>query len=175
MIDTLITNKTRLKLLLKFFLNPGSVSYLRSLEEEFGESTNAIRIELNRFESAGLLVSFFEKNKKLFKANIQHPLFRELQSILKKSLGLEQVIDVVAKEIGGLQRVYLIGDMARGNGSHGIDLMMIGDRIDQGKLDLLVEKTEQVVQRKISCLVCSEEEEKEQRRLRPEAWLIWQE
>ncbi len=50
-------------------------AYLRSLENEFGESSNAIRIELNRFEEAGMLVSFTEGNKKLFKANTEHPLF----------------------------------------------------------------------------------------------------
>ena len=55
MIETLISSKTRIKLLLKFFLNSNTTSYLRSLESEFGESTNAIRVELNRLENAGML------------------------------------------------------------------------------------------------------------------------
>ena len=50
MLSTLITNKTRIKLLVKFFLNPGTRSYLRSLATEFNESTNAIRLEVNKFE-----------------------------------------------------------------------------------------------------------------------------
>ena len=41
MIDSLISSKTRIKLLMKFFLNPGVTSYLRGLADEFGESTNA--------------------------------------------------------------------------------------------------------------------------------------
>ncbi|MFN5885132.1 MAG: ArsR family transcriptional regulator, partial [Bacteroidota bacterium] len=49
MLDTLITSKTRIKLLLKFFLNGNTSSYLRNLESEFGESSNAIRLELNKF------------------------------------------------------------------------------------------------------------------------------
>ena len=53
MIEALISSKTRIKLLLKFFLNSKTTSYLRGLEAEFGESSNAIRIELNRFEKAG--------------------------------------------------------------------------------------------------------------------------
>jgi len=48
MLDTLVTSKTRLKLILKFFLNPCSSAYLRELAEEFGESSNAVRLELNR-------------------------------------------------------------------------------------------------------------------------------
>jgi DNA-binding transcriptional regulator PaaX len=64
MIETLISSKTRIKLLLKFFLNSNTTAYLRSLEEEFGESTNSIRIELNRFEKAGFLASHSQANKK---------------------------------------------------------------------------------------------------------------
>ncbi|MCK9327448.1 MAG: ArsR family transcriptional regulator, partial [Bacteroidales bacterium] len=78
MLDTLITSKTRIKLILRFFLNPKSTAYLRGLAEEFGESSNAIRLELNRFEEAGLLQSETQGNKKLFKANIAHPLYGDI-------------------------------------------------------------------------------------------------
>jgi len=57
MLESLITSQTRIKLLLKFFLNPESKSYLRELAEEFGESTNSVRLELNRLTQAGLLTS----------------------------------------------------------------------------------------------------------------------
>ena len=69
MIETLISSKTRIKLLIKFFLNSDNTAYLRNLEDEFGESTNGIRIELNKFEKAGFLTSFSEGNKKIFTAN----------------------------------------------------------------------------------------------------------
>ena len=80
MLESLITSKTRIKLLLKFFLNSSTKAYLRGLEAEFGESTNSIRIELNRFEQAGLLTSHSEGNRKFFTANIKHPLFPDIQS-----------------------------------------------------------------------------------------------
>jgi len=57
MLDSLVTSQTRIKLLKKFFLNGSTRAHLRGLESEFGESTNAIRVELNRFEGAGLLHS----------------------------------------------------------------------------------------------------------------------
>ena len=55
MLETLVTSKTRAKLLLKFFLNPSTSAYLRGLADEFGESTNGVRVELNRLMEAGLL------------------------------------------------------------------------------------------------------------------------
>ena len=84
MLDTLITSKTRVKLLLKFFLNVNASSYLRALEVEFSESSNAIRLELNRFEKAGLLKSASQSNKKIFFANKEHPLYCVIHNILLK-------------------------------------------------------------------------------------------
>ena len=49
MLETLITSKTRIKLLLKFFLNSKNQSYLRNLESEFGESSNAYSIRAEPF------------------------------------------------------------------------------------------------------------------------------
>jgi hypothetical protein len=55
-----------MKLLLKFFLNPDNSAHLRGLESEFGESSNAIRLELNRLEGADMLHSELRGNRKLF-------------------------------------------------------------------------------------------------------------
>ncbi|MDY0178946.1 MAG: ArsR family transcriptional regulator, partial [Synergistaceae bacterium] len=57
MLDSFVTSKTRIKLLLKFFINPDTTAYLRGLADEFGESTNAVRVELNRLSRAGILDS----------------------------------------------------------------------------------------------------------------------
>ena len=48
MLDSIITSKARIKLLVKFFINPNSNGYLHKLANEFGESNNNIRVELNR-------------------------------------------------------------------------------------------------------------------------------
>jgi predicted transcriptional regulator len=64
MLDTLMQSKTRLKLLLSFFFNPDISTHLRGLALEFDESTNAIRVEMNRFEEVGLIQSHKEGNKR---------------------------------------------------------------------------------------------------------------
>ena len=97
MLNALITSKTRIKLLLKFFLNVQSSSYLRGLESEFSESTNALRLELNRFEKAGLLVSNNVGNRKYYRANDSHPLFPDINNIVMKYVGLDVIIDKVIK------------------------------------------------------------------------------
>lgn len=161
MLETIITNKTRLKLLLKFFLNKQVTGYLRGLETEFGESTNAIRVELNRMEGAGLLVSSFSGNKKYFQANAEHPLYNEINSILIKTVGIDKIINNVLVNIGDLQQAYITGDLAMGKDSTIIDLVLIGNSIDKRYVSVLIEKTEQLIHRKISLLILSDAEKEE--------------
>ena len=47
MLETLISSKTRLNLLIRFFLNLANKSHLRGIADDLNESTNSIRLELN--------------------------------------------------------------------------------------------------------------------------------
>jgi hypothetical protein len=172
MIESLITNKTRLKLLFKFFLNEKTTSYLRDLEQEFGESTNAIRIELNRFVEARMLTSAFKGNKKYYKANTSHPLYRDINSILQKVVGLDQVIDKVLMRVGGLQKAFLIGDLAQGKESNIIDLLLVGDNINTEFIVSLTNETEKIISKKIRFLVLSTSE-KDDYYKKDTALLLW--
>jgi len=174
MLDALISNKTRIKLLLRFFLNPGSTSYLRGLEEEFGESTNAIRVELNRFEEAGLLTSSVEGNKKIFMANDHHPLYNEINSILRKHVGLDRIVEQVVNKLGNVTRAFLVGDLAAGLDTHTIDLALVGKNINRENLDKYINKAESLINRKIHCEVVKESEEKRYFKDYPGILLIWE-
>ena len=149
MLSSLITSETRIRILKKFFLNCNTVSHLRGLETEFGESSNAIRLELNRFEKAGLLTSSKEGNKKLFKANDSHPLFEDIHNIVLKETGIDKVINKIVHRIGNLSLVYLTGDFARGKDSADIDLILVGDDIDSDYLLRKMEQAGETVNRKI--------------------------
>jgi hypothetical protein len=149
MIETLISSKTRVKLLMKFFLNSNTTAYLRSLEEEFGESTNGIRLELNKFEKAGFIDSYSEGNKKLFKANTKHPLFKDINSIVLKLTGLDYIVDYIVQRIGDLHKVYLVGKLANGQNTNIIDIVLVGDSINQTFLLEQVQKAEKKIGKKI--------------------------
>ena len=149
MIGALITSQTRIKLLKKFFLNSSTRAHLRGLEAEFGESSNSIRIELNRFEEAGLLHSSRDGNKKLYQANSDHPLFMDIHNIILKESGIDKVIEKVVHRLGNLLSVYLVGDFAHGKDSRIIELILVGDGIDREYLDRKVLQAEKLVGRSV--------------------------
>ncbi|KOH47118.1 winged helix-turn-helix domain-containing protein [Sunxiuqinia dokdonensis] len=172
MLDALITSKTRIKILLKFFLNKSNKSYLRSLEQEFGESSNAIRIELNRFEEAGLLKSYFDGNKKYFQANTEHPLFDDIHSMLLKMVGIDAIVENIAHRLEHVEAAYLAGNFARGIDSKMVDLIFIGDQVDTKLMNNYIRKAEKIIKRKVRYTRINQSEREDYLNQTP-ALLIW--
>jgi hypothetical protein len=171
----LISSKTRIKLLIRFFFNPQTRSYLRELSKEFNVSSNAVREELNQLTKTKLLKSQKNGRQVHYMANTEHPLFPELKSMVGKVMGIDHVIDGIINRLGDLETAYLIDDYAEGKDTGIIDLVLVGD-IDQYHLNDLSRKTERYIKRKIRSLVLSREESKDfQQNLnrRPHV-LIWE-
>lgn len=158
MLDTLVSSKTKIKLLLKFFLNANNTAYLRNLETEFNESTNAIRIELNRFEESGLLNSYSERNKKIFRANTLHPLYPEINSIIRKYIGIDKIIDEILSRLGEPDKVWLVGNYARGLDGPTIDIKIKG-KINKNYLEGLIKKVEFSISRRLNIQIIDSAEE----------------
>jgi len=157
MLETLITSKTRVKLLLKFFLNPETRAYLRELASEFGESTNAIRVELNRLTEAKLLEKGSNGRTVMYNANTGHSLFKDIQSVVKKYIGIDTLAEELVGKLGDVQAAYVIGDYAKGIDSGLIDLVLVG-KINETKLKDVTAKTEKLINRKIRSLVLKKSE-----------------
>ena len=156
MLSTLITSKTRVRLLVKFFLNPTMKAYLRQLADEFGESTNSVRIELNRLTEAGLLESHAEGNTIMYQAKTSYPLFPELKKIVSKITGIDQIIEEVIQRLGSLHSAYLIGDYAKGIDSGTIEVILVGEKVDEVYLKELTLKAEGIIERKIKYLILNQ-------------------
>jgi len=152
MIENLITSKTKIKLLLKFFLNPDTKGYLRQLAKEFNESTNGIRVELNKLSKAQIIESQKEGRSKIYKANTKHPLFKEIRQIVLKSTGIDKVISDIIGKTGDVYTALLRGDYAVGKDSGLIDLVIVGDNLNTEEIDRVRKKTEKLIDRKISIL-----------------------
>ena len=153
MLDSLITSKTRLRLLIKFFLNITNEGYLNGLANEFGESTNSIRKELNNLSSAGYLEKQSENNKVVYKANSSHPLFKIIHRIVKKHLGIEEILEMVLKRIGEVKKIMILGDYAEGIDSGHIEILIVGNKISEEYLKEITPKIEKKINRKVSFFV----------------------
>jgi len=150
MLDSLITSKTRLKMLIKFFVNTTNKGYLNGLANEFNESTNSIRKELNNLSTAGYLLKVKSDNKVIYNANKKHPLFAVLQKVIRQHLGIEEIIDSILYNLGDVKSVALVGDYAKGIDSGLIQVLLLGNKINTEYLKDLIVKVEKKIIRKVS-------------------------
>ena len=149
MLDSLITSKTRIKLLVKFFVSSANSGHLRGLATEFNESTNAIRKELNHLSDAGYLDKKEVSNKIAYKANTLHPMYKLLQQVVHKYLGLDTIVETILERMGNVQVIELVGDYAKGNDSGTIEINIVGEKINTEYTQSIIPKIKEIVNRDV--------------------------
>ena len=153
MLNSLITSKTRLRMLIKFFVNAANNGYLNGLANEFNESTNSIRKELNNLSSAGYLQKSKNNNKVIYNANTSHPMFGVLQKIVRQHLGLEEIVETGIDRIGDVDQIALTGEYARGVDSGNIEIIINGKDVNKDYLDSIKPKIKKKIRREVSFLL----------------------
>ena len=149
MLESLITSKTRVKLLVKFFVTSANSGHLRGLATEFNESTNAIRKELNHLSEAGYLDKREVSNKIAYKANTLHPMYKLLQQVVHKYLGLDTIVETILERIGNVQLIELVGDYAKGVDSGTIEINIVGNQLNTEYTQSIIPKIKGIIDRKV--------------------------
>ena len=125
------------------------MGHLRGLAEEFGESTNSIRKELNNLCEAGLLLKTEEKNRVDYQANPNHSLFTNRQDLIQKYLGLDKLIHAVLERMGKVNQIALVGDYARGIDSGRIEVQITGDQLNEDYLIHVSNKLKNLIDKEV--------------------------
>jgi hypothetical protein len=153
MLESLITSKTRLRILIKFFINVTNNGHLRGLADEMQESTNSIRKELNNLSEAGYLEKETVQNRVNYKANINHPLFTTLQKIIHQHIGLDSIVETILNRMGNIKKIVVVGDYANGNDTGKIEVVLVGDNINTQYIKNITLKIENKIKRKVIFIV----------------------
>ena len=140
-------------MLIKFFISAANNGYLNGLANEFNESTNSIRKELNNLSGAGYLLKSKENNRIIYNANTSHPMFEVLQKIVRQHLGLEDIVETVIERIGDVDKIALTGEYARGIDSGDIQIIINGLDVNEDYLNSIKPKIKKKIRRNVSFLV----------------------
>lgn len=140
MLNHLISSKTRIRLLVRFFIDASRRGHLRGLATELDENTNAIRKELNNLTEAGYLIKERAGNKVEYRTNISHSFFNTLQQLVNKYVGVDQIILQVLEKMGAVTRIFLMGSYAKGIESDTISIVVEGPNLNEEYLNFLSKK-----------------------------------
>lgn len=144
-------SKLRRNILKLYFSHPEKRYYLRELERLLEKPVAYVRREMLALEKASLFNSEFQGKEKYFSLNRKFSLYKELEKIVSKTIGLEKNLAdglVVLKDI---EAAFIFGSFAKGDhdGLSDIDLMIIG-RPDEDKLIAVINRLETEIGREIN-------------------------
>lgn len=147
-------SKERQKILKLYFSNPSKRYYLRQLEKLLNVSVGNIRRELLKLEKAGIFIYEKEGNLSFYSLNKQYPLFKELKSIIFKTIGIEAELKRLVKSINGVLAAFIFGSFAKEqeDGLSDVDLFLVVDenKFKEDKLVSSVSKLESAINREIN-------------------------
>jgi predicted nucleotidyltransferase len=143
--------KNRAELLSLFFTNPERSFYIQEIGRILGKKPGVFQRTLNKMEKEGILISEYKANARYFKANKDYPLYKELKSIVFKTVGVMGSIKEVFKKAGKIDFSFIYGSYAKSKENYlsDIDLIIIG-KPDEDTIIKELDKLEEMLKREIN-------------------------
>lgn len=167
MLESLYISKSKIRqdLLTIFFTNPTQKYYLRELQRILGYSAGSIRRELLKFQKDNLFNTNKVGNLLFYSLNLSHPLFKELKSIVSKTVGVEGSLRKALSSLNGIKIAFIYGSFAskKEKSASDIDLMIIGNP-NTSSLNEKIAGLEKRLKREINPTIYSPQEYKAKKR-----------
>lgn len=138
-------------------LHPDESLHGREIARRTGLPAGTLTRELKRLAGVGLLTQEKRGNQTLYQANRASPIFPELAGILRKTLGLADVVaDALDSVSDGIDVAFIFGSVARGAETAGSDVdMLIVGPVDFGAIVDALYPAQQQLAREINPKVYS--------------------
>jgi len=158
-------SRLRQKIFSYFFTNPDTNLYLREIAAILKEDPGNLSKEFAKLEKEGIFISTTRGNQKYFSLNKKYPLYKELRSIIFKTIGVEGRLKEIMEYTEGILLSFIYGSFAQNkeNTTSDIDLLIVGNP-DEDKLMQKIEDLEKRLQREINYNIYPEEEFKDKLR-----------
>jgi predicted nucleotidyltransferase len=160
-IARIFKSKARTALFRLYFTNAEGAYYLRELERILDIPVSIIRKELLRLEEEKIFLSERKGNLVYYRLNIDYPLFEELKSIVRKTIGIEGLLKDIILKIKGIKTAFIYGSFAKGKerAVSDIDLFIMG-KVNEDELVSKINKIEKSIKREINYTLFTPEEYK---------------
>jgi len=158
--DALFTS-TQQKVLGLLFGQPDRSFFVTQIMNLANSGRGAVQRELHRLDVGGLVIVRMHGNQKHYQANHDSPLFDEIHSIVRKTVGLEEPIrTAVASLPGGVFLAMIFGSVAKrtDTSASDIDLLIVADNLTLENVYAALEPAEKSLNRRVSPTLYTTEE-----------------
>jgi len=99
--------------------------------------TGSVQRELSKLENSGLVTSEKIGNQKHYRANADSPLFDEIRSIVRKTIGLQEpLLHALQPLASKITYAFIYGSIAKNTDTAGsdVDLLVVSDKLSLKEL-----------------------------------------
>lgn len=156
-------SKTRVALLNLFLTKPESSFYMQEVGRIIGKKPGTFQRTINDMVSDGILTSEYKANARFFRANKEYPIYKELKSIVLKTVAIQKSIRKGLKQVGNVKISFIYGPYVKDKETFcsDIDLVVIGN-VDEDRLLKELYALQDELQRAMNCALYTFEELKKE-------------
>jgi predicted nucleotidyltransferase len=151
MLEMLGKSKIRQRITLTFVYNRGKEFYLSEIARMVKTSAGTAQRELNKLMSQDLITFRKRGNLNIYRLNENYSLLDEIESIVRKTIGIEARLGNELSKLRGIRFAFVFGSYAKGGfkSDSDIDLFIIGTP-DDDEVFKVVQNVEASVGREIN-------------------------
>jgi predicted nucleotidyltransferase len=172
-IGNALFSESQSRLFLWLFGQPERSYHMSELRRLTDLGSASLQRELNRLAVAGLVNSERVGNLRRFQANPESPVFSELVSLTRKTLGIEPLLREALQPLQArIHAAWIYGSVAKQTDTarSDIDLMLVGEQLTLGEVLECLLPLEAELGRKINPS-CYTPDEFERRRAEPDSFV----
>lgn len=143
-------SEARARLVAHFVVHPDRRDHVRALERHTDLGKRSLQAELERLEGMGLVRREVDGRRVVYRRDDTNRQWRALESLVAEyAPGL--VLRDALRDVPGIDAAFVFGSVARGNArpDSDIDLLVLGDGIDDGELGAALLQTALVLDRPV--------------------------
>jgi predicted nucleotidyltransferase len=152
-LSSALFSKVQQRVLALIFGHPDRSFYTAEIMRNVNSGTGAVERELSRLQRSGLISVERIGNQKHYRANHDSPIFEELRSLIRKTVGLaEPLREALAPYSDKIKAAFVFGSVAKGSDTarSDIDLMVVGDDLGYTELYTELQKAEHALRRQVN-------------------------
>lgn len=159
MLELFTKSKIRKKIILLFVYNQKKEFYLSEIAKKAGTSPGTAQRELNRLLEIDFIKFKKKGNLSIYSLNKRYSLLKEIESIVKKTFGIEVELKKELSSIPQITFAFLFGSYVKGgfDSDSDIDLFVVGD-VNENRVFKAAQNIEEIVGREIIYHIASEDE-----------------
>ena len=142
-----------------FFNDPEKEYYFNELAKNLGKKPGVFQRDINALVEKKFLQDYHNGNRRFFKLNTKHSLYKEIQAIFFKTIGIKGSLKEAMGTIKGVERAFIYGSYAqeKQHSASDVDVFVVGTIVENDLIDV-ISRIEDKICREINYTLMTEKE-----------------